>query len=369
LRNRQHYAYQATISALLTQEGWSLQPTGSDYDHAMAAQLAKDLGGISEAAQLAEDQAVLAAEPLDPDQAQQLETAQRQRRLDAQETAALSRHRLLRRWGLLESAQTDAGLATDGGLALLQSDRDGLWGRLRLGWLLTTPDAAAMVPAHDWQQIVALDPTGNQPFAPDRLRVTDGSRLTAFVALGIPALLERFAAGELIAANDPAVLQLHTMATTHRRQLRAATGLSPGRLATGTLRTLLRGCGWRLERAGRIHTRGSDRGVLTYRAAPVALPAGVDESALIAVWRRELQPQNQAAANGALFGHTQKTHRGEKCASPPGSPFPRWLALIRAIPSLDQRHRRRFRSPPDALLRQPSRPVAVGCGGYLADHP
>jgi hypothetical protein len=175
---------------------------------------------------------VLAAEPLDPDQARRLETAQQQRRLDAQEAAALNRH------------------------------------RLRLGWLLTTPDAAALVPAHDWQQIVALDPTGNQPFAPDRLRVTDGSRLGAFVALGIPALLERFAAGEVIAANDPAVLQLHTMATAHRGPLRAATGLSPGKLATGTLRTLLRGCGWRLERAGRIKVRGADRDLITYRAAP-----------------------------------------------------------------------------------------------------
>ncbi len=64
--------------------------------------------------------------------------------------------------------------------------------------------------------------------------------------------------------------------------------MSPGKLPTGTLRAVLEAIGWRLERAGRIHARGVDRGALTYRAARVALPDGVNPEALAAAWLAEL---------------------------------------------------------------------------------
>ncbi len=81
-------------------------------------------------------------------------------------------------------------------------------------------------------------------------------RVAALQALAVPALLERFAAGETIAATDPAVVALHATATAHRAQLAAAAGVSPGVKATGTLRALLAAVGWRLERAGRAKARG-----------------------------------------------------------------------------------------------------------------
>ena len=337
LRNRQHYAYRATVSALLEGEGWALQATGPAYEPAIAAQLAKDLGAIAEDAQQAQDLALLAAEPLDPEEARKLETARR--RLDPQEAAALGRHRLLKRWGLLEQPPAllaDDGVPTPAGRALLEADRDGLRDRLRLGWLLTDPTAAALVPEHDWLAVEALDPIARRPFAPDRLRVAIAPKVAAFAALGVPALLQRFAAGDVISAADPALLELHTIATTHRRQLKAATGLSPGKLPTGTLRTLLEACGWRLEQAGRLKVRGRARDLNTYRAAPLALPEGVNQAALIDTWRRELQAQNQAGALGHFSPIQEEPIGGKSAPPPPLAPPPRsrphWLALIKALP-------------------------------------
>jgi hypothetical protein len=73
---------------------------------------------------------------------------------------------------------------------------------------------------------------------PDRLRLALGLRGPALQALGVPQLLERFAAGERIAATDPAVLRLHATATAHP-QLAAAAGVSPGANASATLRAML----------------------------------------------------------------------------------------------------------------------------------
>ncbi|MFM9102279.1 MAG: hypothetical protein ACKOPS_13510, partial [Cyanobium sp.] len=147
-------------------------------------------------------------------------------------------------------------------LELLEAAADGLPDRLRLGWLLTCPEALALVPRHDWLAINRLDPAG-QPFAPDRLRVALAPEVAALQALGIPALLERFAGGETIAANDPAVIALHTAATAHHGQLLQAAWVSPAALPTGTLRALLAAIGWRLEQAGRIMARGAERDAYT----------------------------------------------------------------------------------------------------------
>ena len=153
-------------------------------------------------------------------------------------------------------------------------------------------------------------------------------RVRALLALGVPALLERFAAGERIAATDPAVVALHAAATAHRAQLAAAAGVSPGAKATGTLRALLAAVGWRLQRAGRINTRGGDRDALTYRAQGVALPEGVEAQALAAAWLSELQAPAATAPAGALFAPIENPCRDEKCATgtpappPPPRPWP-----------------------------------------------
>jgi hypothetical protein len=347
LRNRQRHAYRATIAGLLEREAWALQPTGPEYDEALAKALTKRLGILADANKDAADLALLSAEPLDPDAARELERARR--RLDPEEAAALGRHRLLSRWGLLQRPPVlvRKGKPTKAAAALLEADREGLRERLMLGWLLSDPQAAAMVPEHDWQQIEALAPAG-QAFGPDRLRVALAPRLFALGALGVPALLERFRAGEVIAANDPALLEMHATATAHRRKLTATLGVSPGALPTGTLRTVLEAIGWKLEQAGRVKARGADRDAYTYRAEPIALPAWLDREALIAQWRSELQAPAAARSRGAKSPPTENLCRGEKSPRlwpPDRSPGarPAWLALMR---TLQPRQRPRTGPPP-----------------------
>ncbi len=308
-RNRQRFAYRATIAGLLEREGWELQAPGPEPCPAAGAQATADLATIAEAAQEAEDAALINAPTLSDQEAAEL--ARRRRKLEPTERAALDRHRLAAAWGLEGAPPSQA---------LLDADRDGLRDRLRLGFLLTSPEALALIPAHDRAAIAALDAAG-RPFAPDRLRVALAPRITALLALGVPALLERFAAGETIAGTDPAVVALHAAATAHRAQLAAAAGVSPGVKATGTLRALLAAVGWRLERAGRINTRGADRDALTYRAQGVALPEGVEAQALAAAWLSELQAPAATAPAGALFAPIENPYREEKCAT--GTPAPR----------------------------------------------
>lgn len=307
-RNRQSHAYRATISGLLEAEGWELQTPGAEPCPVEGAKVAAELRAAVEAARTAADQAVIEAQLLTPEEAAELG---RRRQLEPEERHALQRYRLAQRWALGQAAPT---------LELLEANRDGLAERLQLGWLLTTPEAIALIPQRDAAAIDALDAAG-QPFAPDRLRVALAPRVAALQALGLPQLLERFAAGEVIAANDPAVVDLHTTATTHRAQLVAAAGVSPGAKATGTLRALLQAIGWELKRAGRCHGNGA----LKYQAERIALPAGVSAEALADAWLEALE----APITGALSAPIEKPYRGEKCSAPP----PRWpIAPVVAIP-------------------------------------
>ncbi|MCP9910245.1 DUF3854 domain-containing protein [Cyanobium sp. BA20m-p-22] len=311
-RNRQRFSYRATISGLLEREGWELQAPGPEPCPAAGAVAAADLQAAAAAYRDAADQAVIGARPLTELEAAELA---KRRRLEPLDQAALKRHRLAERWGLEGCPPT---------LELLEADRNGLRDQLRLGWLLTTPEALALVGAHDQAAIAALDPAG-RPFAPDRLRVAIGQQISALQALGLPQLLERFAAGETIAATDAAVLALHVNATAHRGQLAQAAGLSPAALPTGTLRALLQACGWRLEQAGRIKARGTDRDAYTYRAHRLALPAGVDAEALAAAWIAELG----APIAGAKSSPIEILCRGEKSPTPapPPQPPPIWRHL------------------------------------------
>ena len=311
-RNRQRLAYRATIAGLLEREGWELQapePERADAE-TLAKSIGKALGEITEMALWAEDSAVIEAPTLTPEEAEALA---RRRTLPPDERAALQRHRLALRWGLGAAAPSPA---------LLEAERKGLRDRLRLGWLLTSSEALALVSEHDRQRIAALDAAG-RPFDPDRLRVALAPRVAALQALGVPALLERFAAGETIAATDPAVLELHATATAHRGQVLTALGISPRKIASGTLRALLEAIGWRLEQVGRIKARGDERDAYTYEARREALPEGVSAEALAVAFLAELRQPLTGRRGGAKNAPTGFFCRGEKSPShPPGPPRP-----------------------------------------------
>jgi len=341
VRNRQRFAYRATIGGLLEAEGWARQELGPEPCPIAGEKEAEELQAIAEHAQAAEDLAMLTAELLTPEAAKAL--AEARRKLTAAEDAALERFRLMERWALLDNPPELAlgaaphGQITKEGELLLEADRDGLRDRLRLGWLLTAPEALGLVPAHDRARIAALDRTG-RPFEPDRLRVSLAPRLNELWKLGtqdrprvLMELLERFANGETISARDPAVLALHDAAAhpENHKALAAAAGVSPGAKPSGTLRALLQAIGWKLEQVGRGHGNGA----LTYRAHRESMPAVVDPEALAAAWMAELQ----AIAGGAVFAPRQKPCREKNCSAPPQqppSPPPRpWpVARVVAIP-------------------------------------
>jgi hypothetical protein len=328
-RNAQRYAYRATLAGLLRAEGWQLQAQGPEPDAEHAAELHRELGKIAADAQAAEDRALLEAEPITADEAAKLA---RRRQLEPSERASLARFRLAERWGLGAADPIPPG-KNGKPPPLLLADRDGLADRLRLGWILTTPEALALIPGHDQQQLAALDADG-RPFAPDRPRVALAPRVVALQGLGLPQLLARFAAGEVIASTDPAVIALHTTATTHRQQLAAAARLSPAELPSGTLRALLRAVGWKLKAAGRIKARGGDRDAYTYTAQREALPAGVDAQSLAAAW---LEALRRPAPAGAKNAHAGFLCMGKKSPSPAHAPPPRpvrpWpLAAVVPIP-------------------------------------
>lgn len=304
-RNRQRFAYRATIAGLLEREGWELQAPGPLPCPDAGAQAAADLKALARAYSAAADQAVIDARPLTEQEAAELA---KQRHLEPLDQAALKRHQLAAAWGLNGCTPSQA---------VIDADRDGLRDRLQLGWLLTTPKALALVGAHDQAAIAALDAKG-RPFEPDRLKVAIGQRISALQALGVPQLLERFAQGETIAANDPAVVALHATATAHRGQLAQAAGISPAALPTGTLRALLQAIGWNLNQAGRIKARGTARDAYTYTAQRQALPDGVEAQALAAVWLAALV----APINGAKSSPTGFIYREEKSPTPAHAPQP-----------------------------------------------
>jgi hypothetical protein len=322
-RNRQRYAYRATMAGLLQAEGWELQAPGPAPCPEAAKLIADRLKAIAAAAQAAADRTLIEGEPITAAEAAELA---RRRHLEPSERAALQRYRLADRWALGAAAPS---------LELLEADRDGLADRLRLGWLLTTPEAMALIPGHDQQRLAVLDADG-QPFAPDRLRVALAPKLAALQALGLPQLLGRFAAGETIAATDPDLIALHSHAIAHRRELAAATRLSPAAKPTGTLRALLAAVGWKLEPVDRIKTRGGGRrDTYTYRAERGTLPAGVDALALAAAWLEALR--RPALPPGAKSPHIEKPCMGEKSPRPahvpPPRPLLRWpLAAVVRIP-------------------------------------
>ena len=334
-RNRQTHAYSASIAGLLEREGWAVEtPTPEDAGTlAEAARgIREDLGFISAGNKAAEEIATLTAEPID--QATAAKLHKRRRDLTADEQAALSRFQLLQRWGLLQDTPQligSEGRPNKTAAWLFKAEDDSLRRRLREGWILNTPAALALVPLHDHRAVQALDSNG-QPFAPDRLKVALSQRLAAYVALGLPQLLERFAGGEVIAANDSALEALHFNACAHGGQLVATLGLSPGAYASGTASELLAAVGWKLTPAGRLKGRDGNRDVYTYTAAPLQLPEGLSWERLAAVFTAELE----AGTAGAKNPHTENPCMAEKSPSlmpapPPSDRWRRVVALTRPI--------------------------------------
>jgi hypothetical protein len=217
---------------------------------------------------------------------------ERRRKLGPSESAALDRYRVAERWVLAPEAPLT--------LELLSADEDRPTDRLRLGWLLRDQEALRLVIPHDRVAIARLDPSHGRPFPPDRPRVALAPEVATLLELGtadrprvLLELLERFESGEVISATDPGVVALHAAATADDRKLKSDVKVSPGKLASGTLRNLLRAVGWKLTRVGQIHTRGGDRGACTYSAAPLALPEGVSWEALTNKWLAELRAGGQ----------------------------------------------------------------------------
>jgi len=330
IRNRQSFAYRATAAGLLEREGWERQAPGSDPCLVLVDSITAELRAIRDGKREAKQEAIRTAAALTDEEAADLA---RRRQTTPSEAAALDRYRLADRWALGSAVPS---------LELLEADRDKLANRQRLGWLLTTPEALALVPAHDWLAIARLDSRG-RPFAPDRLRVALAPEVAALQALGIPALLERFAGGEVISATDPALLALHATATAYRRQLADTVGVSPGKLPTGTLRTLLRAIGWKLQRVGRLKGRAEgERDAYSYSAAPIPLPEEVSWDALAAKWLAELRD------GGAKTDTMEKSHTVEKSPNHPLHSSPallhRWPlnpAVLISWPSAAHNHRSR----------------------------
>jgi len=243
-QNRQRLAYRATVLGLLEREGYDVR-TPTDLDAEQQAE-ARELG--------------------------------RRRRLRPEQRAQLQRWRIGKAWGLDPGAAPTAEQIT--------AHRKGLDRRHRFGWLVSTPDARTLVARADLAAARRLAPTGTA-WAPDLCAQLEGPRLTAADALGLPAWLQRF---DWFAADDPALLELQALATSHAASMAQVLGIAPGKRATTTLRQLLALAGYRLEVERRRCGEGRRAAArYRYRVVAEALPAGVSPEAVAAGWRAALQ--------------------------------------------------------------------------------
>jgi len=269
-RNRQSHAYSATIAGLLEQEGWAVTTTAPAADALLVEQASADLATIADAAQAAENQAVITAEPLTAAEAADLAD---KRRRTPEETAQLKRHHVAERWGLSAAAPTPE---------LLAADRERLSQRLRFAWILQDLQFRQLAAAHDQRRAAELTADG-QAWAPDLTRELLRHKIDAADALGLPSWLQR---REWFSSDDGQLQQLQTVATAHAAAMAANLGVSPGKRASGTLRSLLRLCGFRLE--SRRARCGDGRRGWQYRIVPDGLPAGADHRGLITAWADQL---------------------------------------------------------------------------------
>jgi hypothetical protein len=275
-QNLARLAFSATVAALLQREGYQLREA-APLD--VLAKLAGEGAGqrLAEVAELATDarrERVIAAEPLTDAEAKELQN--QRRRLTPAERAQLERWRIVRAWGLGQAPPT---------VDILKEDEKGTHRKVVFGAIVTDPEAAALVAAHDRQRARELAPDG-RPWAPDLCREMLAPRIHAAQRLGLPGWLAR-AGGEWFTADDPELANLQTMATTHAATLTQRLGLDPGKRATTVLRQLLELAGHRLE-SEQIRD-GAQRGRWRYRVVPIALPKRISPAQLVVAWRQALE--------------------------------------------------------------------------------
>ena len=324
-RNRQRFAYGQTIVELLKLEGWTVADEYELEHHEQGKDVKDDISELIQRHEKAHAKSLAKAPIIAAHEAREL---RKRRKLDEAERLSLERFNLTERWNIQSDDEINVGL--------IRADADGLRKRIRLGYLLLNDEAAALVPDYDKHQIEQLDLEQQKPFSPDRLRVTIGPKLMAMKALRLPALLKRFQAGETIKGNDPAVVKLHIEAMANAAGLKAATGIRPAAKATGTLRSLLRACGWKLQAQGQVMERGADRNVYVYRAMPEKSPIKIDR--LAEAFLAELSVGFKSAPIQEMYmGKKEAT----KAPPKPDRPQKGWFGeLLNA---------RRSKSPPTAI--------------------
>lgn len=290
-RNRQRHAYGSTVIQLLQREGWTEASSSLPPEFGDKTQRATEFTLQVQAAAAAQVARLVAAEPITAHEACDIEkTAPHQR--TSEERDSLERFKLTERWAL----PPDADITEQQVKAIREADTQGLRQQLRLGWLITDRTALSMLPGHDFEQIKALDLDQQQPFSPDRLRVTLAPKVYVLHSLGIHKLIQRFEAGETIAADDIAIQRIHCMAQIHKEAITTALGITAGKKPTCTVRRLLAACGWNLTEAGRIKTRGARRDLYQYKATRLATPDGIDHTALVEQFKAELRAPEAAGA-------------------------------------------------------------------------
>ena len=275
-QNRQRHAFRATVLGLLQREGYRLTTAEALAAEQISAarQVREQLQTIATKTQAAEDLAIQQAEPLTDQEAAKLEAKQRRR---PEERAQLQRWRIARAWALDTAAPISAEQIT--------AHRDGAHRRHRFRWLLLHPEHRGLVDRADLSTARKLSHNG-QAWAPDLVAGTEGPTLAAAAVLGLPAWLDR---ADWFRADDPQLLALHALATTHAASMVQVLGVSPGERATTTLRQLLALAGYRLEAKRRRCGEGKGAAARWhYRVVAEPLPAAVEAAALEAHWLAEL---------------------------------------------------------------------------------
>ncbi|MCP9821017.1 DUF3854 domain-containing protein [Synechococcus sp. Cruz-9H2] len=264
IRNAQDLAYRSTVLALLEREGYELSEAAIDpQELADGLALADQLKATAEQQQAAEDAAIAAAPLLS---AAEAEAIRRKRRRSQQQSHQLRRFEVDQAWAL-QGATPSA--------ELLAADRDGQAGRLRRRFWLT--DGRDHVDAHDRCAARDMAPNG-QHLAWDLAKTTVGSVVKTADHLGLTDWVGREG---WFTAEDLQLVKLQATAAAHRAALVQVLGISPGKTATGTLRSLLRSFGYRLQ-ARQVRVDGARP--WHYRVIPEALPDGRDWADLAERW-------------------------------------------------------------------------------------
>lgn len=269
-QNREALAYGATVAALAEREGYRIEAADRGGE-ALGETAGERLKGIAAAQLAAEDRAVIEAEPLTDQEAQEL---QRRRRLDPAQRAQLQRWRIDRAWGLGGAAPSPQ---------VIEAHREGRGRALRLRWLVSDPEARRLAATHDEAMARRLAPTG-EAWAPDLAGRMLGGTLAAAEALGVAQWLDRAEWGDWFGSDDAQLVALHATVTACRGDVRQALGVGAAERPTTTLRRLLAAVGARLETERCKGRRDGNRDRYRYRVVLDPLPAGVDGERLRQAW-------------------------------------------------------------------------------------